>query len=150
MTLSRDGPQKGVMNMTVFGRVPKGVISIGTSGKSHFSRNALRIQITIYFKEGDNLKRKKPKQYTKLNSLLEIPREVASTDIKITINGFNEILIENYKNILEYQDILIKINTFEGAVTIYGFGLKLEQMTEDDIKVNGKIDTIEFERIVDE
>ncbi len=90
---------------------------------------------------------KKQKKYTKLDNMLEIPREIASTDIKITIIGFNEILIENYKNILEYQDILIKINTFEGAITVYGFNLKLEQMTDEDIKVIGKIDTIEFEEI---
>ena len=95
------------------------------------------------------MKRKKPKKYSKLYSLLEIPREVASSDIKITINGFDDIYIENYKNILEYQDILIKINTFEGAITIYGFNLKLEQMTDEDIKVIGKIDSIEFERISD-
>ena len=95
------------------------------------------------------MKRNKPKKYTKLDSLLEIPREVVSTDIKITINGFDEILIENYKNILEYQDILIKINTYEGAITIYGFNLKLDQLTDEDIKVNGKIDTIEFERMTD-
>ena len=95
------------------------------------------------------MKRNKPKKYTKLDSLLEIPREVVSTDIKITVNGFDEILIENYKNILEYQDILIKINTYEGAITIYGFNLKLDQLTDEDIKVNGKIDTIEFERITE-
>lgn len=95
------------------------------------------------------MKKNKPRKYSKLDTLLEIPREVVSTDIKITINGFNEILIENYKNILEYQDILIKINTFDGAVTIYGFNLKLEQMTDEDIKVNGKIDSIEFETIED-
>lgn len=95
------------------------------------------------------MKRNKPKKYTKLDSLLEIPREVVSTDIKITINGFDEILIENYKNILEYQDILIKINTYDGAITIYGFNLKLDQLTDEDIKVNGKIDTIEFERMTD-
>ena len=95
------------------------------------------------------MKRNKPKKYTKLDSLLEIPREVVSTDIKITVNGFDEILIENYKNILEYQDILIKINTFEGAITIYGFNLKLDQLTDEDIKVNGKIDSIEFERMTD-
>ena len=95
------------------------------------------------------MKRRKPKKYSKLDSILEIPREIASSDIKLTINGFNEILIENYKNILEYQDILIKVNTFEGAITIYGFNLKLEQMTDEDIKVIGKIDSIEFERIVD-
>ena len=95
------------------------------------------------------MKRKKPKKYSKWDSLLEIPREVASSDIKITINGFDDIYIENYKNILEYQDILIKINTFEGAITIYGFNLKLEQMTDEDIKVTGKIDSIELERISD-
>lgn len=93
------------------------------------------------------MKRKKSKKYSKLDNLLELPREVASSDIKLTLNGFDEILIENYKNILEYQDILIKVNTFEGAITIYGFNLKLEQMTDEDIKVIGKIDSIEFERV---
>lgn len=95
------------------------------------------------------MRRKKTKNYSKLDRILELPREVASSDIKLTLNGFDEILIENYKNILEYQDILIKVNTFEGAITIYGFDLKLEQMTEEDIKVIGKIDSIEFERITD-
>jgi len=95
------------------------------------------------------MKRKKPKKYSKLDSILEIPREVASSDVKITIIGFDELLIENYKNILEYQDVLIKLNTFEGTVTIYGFNLKLEQMTDEDIKVKGKIDNIEFEKITE-
>lgn len=93
------------------------------------------------------MRRKKPKKYSKLDSLLEIPREVASSDVKMTINGFDELLIENYKNILEYQDILIKVNTFEGAITVYGFNLKLENLTDEDIMVKGKIDTIEFERV---
>lgn len=95
------------------------------------------------------MKRKKIKKYSKLDRVLEIPREVASSDVKITLNGFDEILIENYKNILEYQDVLIKINTFEGAIIIYGFDLKLEQITDEDIKVIGKVDSIEFERITD-
>ena len=95
------------------------------------------------------MKRNKPKKYNKLDSLLEIPREVASTDIKITISGFDEIFIENYKNILEYQDVLIKVNTYEGTVTIYGFNLKLEELTDEDIKVSGRIDTIELEKLTD-
>ena len=96
------------------------------------------------------MRRSKPKKYTKLDSLLEIPREVVSTDVKLTVNGFDEVLIENYKNILEYQDILIKLNTFEGSISIYGFNLKLEQLTDEDIKVKGKIDTIEFEKVTDQ
>ena len=44
-------------------------------------------------KGADEMKNRKPKKYTKLDSLLEMPREVVSTDVKITIFGFNEILI---------------------------------------------------------
>ncbi len=98
-------------------------------------------------KGADEMKNRKPKKYTKLDSLLEMPREVVSTDVKITIFGFNEILIENYKNILEYEDIFIKINVFDGTINIHGFNLKLEQMTDEDIKVTGKIDSIDFEEV---
>ena len=91
------------------------------------------------------MKRKKSKKYTKLDSLLEMPREVVSTDVKMTILGFNEIIIENYKNILEYEELFIKINIFEGTINIHGFNLRLEQMTDDNIKVVGKIDSIDFE-----
>ena len=91
------------------------------------------------------MKRKKSKKYTKLDSLLEMPREVVSTDVKMTILGFNEIIIENYKNILEYEELFIKINIFEGTINIHGFNLRLEQMTDDNIKVIGKIDSIDFE-----
>ena len=34
------------------------------------------------------MKRKKSKKYTKLDSLLEMPREVVSTDVKMTILGY--------------------------------------------------------------
>ena len=95
------------------------------------------------------MRRNRQKGYSKLNNLLEMPREVVSTDVKITILGFDEILIENHKNILEYQDIFIRINTFDGIININGFNLKLEQMTNEDIKIIGKIDSIELESITD-
>ena len=95
------------------------------------------------------MRNRKQKKYTKLDSILEMPREVVSTDVKITILGFDEILVENYKNILEYQDIFIRINTFQGIINISGFNLKLDQMTNEDIKVTGKIDSIDLESITD-
>jgi sporulation protein YqfC len=47
----------------------------------------------------------------KLNSLLEVPKEVGGVEPKITIVGFNDMLIENYKGILEYEEFYVKINT---------------------------------------
>ena len=84
------------------------------------------------------------KRFSKINEILEIPKEV-STDIpKITIIGFEEMLIENYKGILEYDEIFIRISTHIGIIDISGLNLSLNQMTEDDILISGKIENIEF------
>ncbi len=81
----------------------------------------------------------------KINQLLEIPKEVSGNIPKITIIGFEEILIENFKGIIEYEDFFARISTHIGIININGFNLKLSQMTEDDILVKGKIDNIDFE-----
>ena len=81
----------------------------------------------------------------RLNKILDIPREVSSKIPKITVTGFDEILIENFKGILEYEDFFARISTYIGNININGFNLKLSQMTEDDILVSGKIENIDFE-----
>ncbi len=95
------------------------------------------------------MKRKKTTS-RKINNLLELPEEIVSNKPKITIVGFEELLIENYKSILEYEEYYIKINTHIGAININGFNLRLKEMTEDDIMVLGKIDSLDFESITDE
>ncbi len=83
----------------------------------------------------------------KINKLLEVPRETLGAESKFTILNFDEMLIENYKGILEYEEFYIKISTNIGIVNINGFNLSLEQATEDDILVKGKIESIDIERI---
>jgi len=86
----------------------------------------------------------------KINKALELPREISSSDIKISIIGFDEMLIENYKGILEYEEFYIKVKTQIGNININGFNLILEQITEDDISVKGKIQNIDIERTIGE
>lgn len=81
----------------------------------------------------------------RVKNVLEIPREVASKVPKITVTAFDEMLIENFKAILEYEDFFVRISTYIGVVSINGFNLKLSQMTEDDILVTGKIESIDLE-----
>lgn len=97
-----------------------------------------------------NQNRKKKNKLNKINRLLELPEEVTTNKPKLTIVGFEEILIENYKAILEYEDYYIKINTHIGAININGFNLRLKEMTGDDIMVLGNIDSMDFEQITDE
>ena len=72
---------------------------------------------------------------SKITAFLEMPEEIMSDKPRITILGFDELVIENYKNILEYDEIFIKVNTYIGAVNISGINLKLIQMNKDDIMV---------------
>lgn len=88
----------------------------------------------------------KKKRFVKLNKLLEIPLEVFSDEPKITCLSFKKIMIENYKNILVYQDVFIKISSSIGNINISGLDLTMEEMNNDDIIVEGMIESIEFEK----
>ena len=86
---------------------------------------------------------RKNKKESRLNRILEVPKEISTNEPKITIAGFKKMLIENYKAILDYQDIYIRIKTYIGIVNINGFNLKLSEMTSDDIMISG----VDFEKI---
>lgn len=83
------------------------------------------------------------------NDILEIPKEIYTNIPNFIITGFEDMIIENYKGILEYEDYYVRVNTYIGIVNIHGINLKLEKMTEDNLKITGKIESIELERTID-
>ena len=91
--------------------------------------------------------KKNKKNISRIDRLLEIPQEIYSNVPKITITGFNEMIIENFKGILEYEDYYIRINTSLGIININGMNLHLGEMTSDDIMITGDIETVDFEKI---
>lgn len=91
--------------------------------------------------------RKGRKKESALNRILEVPKEISTNEPKIIIAGFKKMMVENYKVILEYQDVYIRIKTYIGIVNINGVNLKLGEMTSDDIMVTGDIETVDFEKI---
>lgn len=95
-------------------------------------------------------KRNYNKNHNKIDRMLELPQEVYSNVPKINITGFDEMIIENFKGILEYEEFFVRINTHIGLININGYGLSLENMTDDDIKVKGKIESLDIERTIDE
>ena len=86
----------------------------------------------------------------KIDELLEIPIELSTDNPKITIIGFEKVLIENHKGILEYQDYFIRLNTYIGIININGFNLSLEEMNTDDLIITGKIEGIDFENTIND
>ena len=95
-------------------------------------------------------KSKKNNTFSKVEKLLEIPQEISSDIPKFTMLGFEKLLIENYKAVLEYQDFFIRISTYIGIININGFNLDLQEMRTDELLITGKIESIDIEAISDE
>ena len=51
---------------------------------------------------------------------------------------------------LEYEEFFVRISTHIGVININGYNLNLQNMTNDDIKVTGKIESLDIERLTDE
>ena len=73
-----------------------------------------------------------------------MPRDVVMGASDITITGRNEICIENYRGILEYTDLLIRVQTKSGQIRLSGKNLQIEYYTNDEMKITGRIVQREF------
>jgi len=75
----------------------------------------------------------------KMTNLLSLPKEIALNLPLILATGRGEVNIENYKNLIEFTDTKVRINTSAGALTIEGERLSLKQITTEHILITGKI-----------
>lgn len=82
----------------------------------------------------------------KFEKLFDIPEELITDIPKVTVVGFDRMLIENYKCILEYQDFFIRIKMSTGLININGFNLVMNEMTKDDLIITGIIESIDYEK----
>ena len=73
-----------------------------------------------------------------------MPRDVVMGASVITITGRNEICIENYRGILEYTDLLIRVQTKSGQIRLSGKNLQIEYYTNDEMKITGRIVQLDF------
>ena len=86
----------------------------------------------------------------KIEKLLEIPVEVTTNIPKITLIGFNQLMIENYTGVIEYEEYLVKINSSIGIIIIEGNKINLNQINENDVLISGVLSKIYLESTEEE
>jgi sporulation protein YqfC len=82
----------------------------------------------------------------KMSELFELPKDIVLNVPKLTMIGYGDLLIENFKGIIEYDNDRIRINTNCGIIKITGSGLGIKEITSEDLMVNGTITSLEFLR----
>lgn len=77
-----------------------------------------------------------------IQKALEMPVELLKNYPRMTVIGDENVFIENYKSITEYEQNVIRLSN---NITVYGTDLNVSEITADDILIVGKIKTIEFD-----
>lgn len=75
---------------------------------------------------------------------VNMPKDVVLGVPIITLTGQVELLIENYRGILEYTDQLIRVQTKSGQIRVQGKRLQIAYYTNDEMKVTGHIQSVEY------
>lgn len=82
---------------------------------------------------------------TNIVESLELPRDIMYGAVIITAMGRNQVLVENYKGIIEYTREKIRLQTKNCQVTVQGKQLVVEYYTNEEMKIKGFIEQIIYE-----
>lgn len=80
----------------------------------------------------------------KMASAANLPKDVVLGVPIVTVTGKIEVCIENYRGIIEYTDLLIRVQSKAGQIKITGNGMQIEYYTNDEMKITGHIKAIEY------
>lgn len=91
------------------------------------------------------MKRKSKNMAAQMTKRLELPKDLMFGAAIITVTGRNDLMVENYKGILEYHQDKIRLSLKQGQVEIAGDQLKIEYYTSEDMRITGRIDRVEYD-----
>lgn len=75
---------------------------------------------------------------------LQLPQDILCGEIRITITGNREILIENYKGLLECTNTKILIQAKNHKLLLEGKALNIDYYTNEDMKISGRILSVRY------
>lgn len=81
---------------------------------------------------------------TRVAQAANMPKDVVFKVPIVTITGQLELCIENYRGITEYTESLVRIQTKIGQIKITGKQLQIAYYTNDEMKITGKIISVEY------
>lgn len=80
----------------------------------------------------------------KMAEATNLPKDVVLGIPILTLIGKMELCIENYRGIIEYNDVLIRLQSKSGQIRVSGKRLQIEYYTNDEMKITGYIQSIEY------
>ncbi len=79
-----------------------------------------------------------------MTEALELPKEIVLQLPLISCVGQEEVTIENYKGILEYNEETVRFGTAVGVLRLTGQELCIKQLSVECMVIVGCVERIEF------
>lgn len=122
-------------------------VLMGKRLKSNHKYFKKKSKKTIYSQFENAKKSNQAERMTILEALsnnIGLPADILAGAPIITATGRNELLIENYKGIIEYNGNIIKVQTKLCRIVIEGTNLNIIYFTNDEMRINGIIHSIQY------
>ncbi|MBE7048992.1 MAG: sporulation protein YqfC [Ruminococcaceae bacterium] len=88
---------------------------------------------------GGNIKKARGRR---LSALLDVPLDMVADVPRMTLNDNRELAIENYKSIECYEPSEIRLRSKDYRITILGCGLQIIAITDEEMLINGEIQSL--------
>ena len=75
---------------------------------------------------------------------LDLPTDLVAGLPKVELTVAREVYVSRHRGILAYSETEIDVNTAECVVRISGKGLQLLAMTEEELRVGGRVEKLEL------
>ena len=101
--------------------------------------------MTFLYMRKNNKKELKKDIKNHMVESLELPKDLVYRAAIVTVMGNRELLLENYKGILEYEKEYIRIQAKSCRILVRGKNLNISYYTNEEMKITGIIQSIEYE-----
>lgn len=75
---------------------------------------------------------------------LKLPRDMVMGASIVTVVGNGQVMVENYRGILEYTESCVMLQGKACRIAVCGCNLKIAYYTNEDMKIEGKISEIRY------
>lgn len=79
-----------------------------------------------------------------LTKRLQMPSDVISGDMIVTLMENREAIIENYKGLITYQSNCVVVKGKNSTLKLTGTQLTIQYFTNEDMRVEGNIEYIQY------
>ena len=76
--------------------------------------------------------------------VLELPKDILFGIPYLTFHGNLELIVENHRGLINYDDKQISILAKDNSILIKGSGMAITEYSKDTIVIQGHLDEVQF------